>query len=90
MAVRDPGIEHPGLPVPVRPGRLPHVGRGGGEGGVGVAAALGRGGAGLGGEQTESELSTNIREAAQCPKKTPTRVFPLLKIALIQFTIKNL
>ena len=82
MAVRDPGVEHPGLPVPARPGRLPHVGRGGGEGGVGVAAALGRGVAGLGGEQVglgdavevvlpgagvaAVELSTNLRKVSQC------------------------
>ena len=79
MAVRDPGVEHPGLPVPARPGRLPHVGRGGSEGGVGVQAALSRGGAGLGGEQTGPELSTNIRKVTQCPKKAPKRIFSLLK-----------
>ena len=79
VAVCDPGVEHPGLPVPALPGSLPHVDRGGGEGGVGVAAALGRGGAALGGEQPWSELSTNLREVSLCPEKAPSRVFSLLK-----------
>ena len=69
VAVRDPGVEHPGLPAPARPGRLPHVGRGGSEGGVGVQAALSRGGAALGGEQTGPELSTNLSKVSQCPGK---------------------